>query len=153
MRQVRVADGSMVTAYLAEDGNLYYLNDAALNGEDTTIVSTYIGAETMDNLSVQGVQMRYTLYGTGTNEADIKLLKSDFGDDGSVPNLPLTRGATSDWQDLGSATLAVGDDETWRLGQRRRFTHLGVDAEEVAVKIVIRGTAQARIADIALEVQ
>lgn len=146
MREVRIADGSLVMAFLAEDGNLYYLKDSATNPEDMTIVSTYIGGETMDNLNVQAVQMRYTLVGTGSSEAKVYLQKTEYEDDGSLTT------TNTDWEDIGTSTLTVGSDDTWRLGQRRRFLGIGIDGEEVAVKLQIRGSAQVRIADLSLEV-
>jgi hypothetical protein len=115
--------------------------------QKATILSTFIGMEAMDNMAVQGVQMRYNLYGAGSANAKVTLIKSDYLNDETIPKT-VTAGGTR-WQNLGESILT----ESSTQGRRRRFQDVGIDGEEVAVKIELTGTAQCRITDIGLEVQ
>jgi hypothetical protein len=115
--------------------------------QKATILSTFIGMEAMDNMTVQSVQMRYNLYGTGSANAKVTLIKSDYLDDEAIPKTVTAGG--SRWHNLGESVLT----ESAVQGRRRRFQDVGIDGEEVAVKIELTGTAQCRITDIGLEVQ
>lgn len=114
-----------------------------------TIIGTYLGAETMDNLSVQGVQMRYSLEGTGTAHARVSAYKTEFTDEGPTPRT-IAFSPQTKWTLLGDALTST--DESMRVSRRRTFKQGGVDAQEVAVKIELSGSSQTRIQDIALEV-
>jgi hypothetical protein len=115
-----------------------------------TIVSGYLGAEALDNLNVQATQMRYSLFGNGSAHAKVTLLKTELADTAtaarSVAMVP-----TDAWTALGYASVTTSDET--RIARRRRFAQGGADATEIAVKVELSGSAQARIEDIALEVQ
>lgn len=117
--------------------------------QTATLVSTFIGTEASDNLTVQSVQMRYNLYGNGSANAKVRLLKPDYLNDSS--SAFEVRAGQDRWYSLGQSQQTASEATT--QGRRRRFKDLGIDAEEVAVVIELSGTAQCRITDIGLEVQ
>ncbi len=116
-----------------------------------TIIGTYIGAETMDTISVQGTQMRYTLFGTGSAHAKLTYLKTDYDRLNSTSASTVTA-TMSKWKKLGESDASLQTDPIYRIGRRLKFNEGGVDAPEVTVKVEISGVTQARISDIALEV-
>jgi hypothetical protein len=117
--------------------------------QKATLVSTFMGTEAMDNLSVQAVQMRYNLHGLGTANAKLSLIKPDYLDDNT--SAVVVRAGGSRWYSLGESNGVQSD--TGIQGRRRRFQDVGMDGEEIAVKLELSGTAQCRITDIGLEVQ
>lgn len=112
-----------------------------------TIESNYIGAETMDNLNVQRVQVRYQLQGSGIANIKVAAIKSDL----DTTTEPLTVAFTdpSAWPSLGSSDASA---TYTRHGRRRSWSQGNAQAPEIAVKIVVSGTAHTSISDIALEV-
>jgi hypothetical protein len=115
-----------------------------------TIVGTYIGAEAgVANLNVQGVTMRYSLHGNGTAHAKCSLLKLNFQQAASADKV---KAMTPDdgWDYLGNAQ--IGEPADKRIGRRIDFKRGGADGTDIAVKLVVSGSAQTRIEDIALEV-
>lgn len=137
---VLTASQSWKTGYLVRIGGR----------QRATILSNYIGAETMDTMSIDGLQVRYTLNGNlGTAGARIRLLKSDWdagrGEDSRTINL--TDG--DKFEELG--WVSNTSNAIASLGRRRSFQKGRADCQEVAVQIELTGEQQVRIQDIALE--
>lgn len=124
------------------------------------IISSYIGAETMDTINVQRVQMRYTLAGIGSANARVKLFKVEDGSGEGEESRVVTMTKTGVWESLGwpkdgssvpSELLnSIGTQEV--IGRRKSFSNGQASAPEIAVQIEFTGDAQVRIQDIALEV-
>ena len=118
--------------------------------EPMEIVTTYMGAETMDNLNVNSLQMRYTLLGGdtgGDGHAKFSLLGSDFDDHRAVSMGP--------WEQLGmlDGVPTSGDQgDLARFGARKTFRRGGIDRPECAIKMEFTGKSQIRIADFGVEV-
>lgn len=116
-----------------------------------TVQTTYIGNETMTNLSVQGVQMRYSLFGAGKAYAKVVGYKTDA----AAMATPLSVAFTTPgkWQYLGNAGATFFGSERDEIPSRRmQFLRGQADAPEVAVEITVTGQSQVRIADLMLEV-
>lgn len=103
-------------------------------------------------ISVQGVQARYSLMGSGSAHAFVEYLSSSLTDQVTAE---VVHGAPSDeWELLGSATaglIPLGTD-LGRVGRQRTMKRGGKDQKEIAVKVTFAGDAQIRLADLALEV-
>ncbi len=116
-----------------------------------TLIGTYLGGETMDTVSVQGLQVRYTLFGTGRANAKATYLATDIN---QITNSAAKTeiGSGGEWKLLGTSSAASQTDPAGRVGRRIKLSEGGVDAPEVTVKVEVSGAAQTRISDLALEV-
>lgn len=106
------------------------------------ILTNYLGAETMDTLSVSAAQMRYSLLGTQDGHARITALATDF-----TTHNPITMGPWEPLDLMNNAGVGVP-----RFAARKTFKRGGFDRPEAALLIEFTGKAQLRIADIGVEV-
>lgn len=111
-----------------------------------TIVSTYVGGESLDNLNVQRVQMRYQLQGTGFANCKVRTLKSDLDTTDDPTTVPFTN--TDAWYFLGDSSVSATNPTHSR---RRSFSEGNVTAPEIAVEVTVSGSAHTRIGDLSLE--
>ena len=121
--------------------------------QSMTLISTYVGAETKANLNVSNVHVRYTLFGEGTANMKGALLKSDFIEAGPAAREVSITDADA-WTPMGNAEEGqTGSNvDGYRVSHRRVTCKGGASSAETAVKLVVTGTSQVRIADISLEV-
>ena len=119
-----------------------------------TILSTYSGGSTMDNLNVQGAHMRYSIFGYSGEATDVdfsaqvntKLYASDLESKSAVVN------PSDAWVYLGPAVFSSANGAAEYIARRRAIKQGGIDAPEVALQLEISGSAQVRIVDLGLEV-
>lgn len=118
-----------------------------------TIISTFMGRETKDNLKAAGVQLRYTLAGDGTANCKASAYTSDDIHDGPEAK-SILYSKDSLWSKLGSVDQGqtAADADGYRVARRKIENKGGSSAPETAVRIDFTGTAQVRLADILLEV-
>lgn len=110
------------------------------------IMSTYYGAETLDNLSVQGVQMRYSLAGSGASVAKVQAIVNSTP--AALSGKVVSFTPEDAWPSLGNA---FGETDV-PGGNRKAFKQGHYDAPEGAIVVTIAGGARVAIQDIALEV-
>lgn len=118
-----------------------------------TITSTYVGAETMDTMQVQRVQMRYALQGEGHANARVKMFRSEQGTGTGSEAFSVTFTGKDQWDALGKQKADTSvPSEISRLGRRISFSQGQISGNELAVQVELTGQAQVRIQDIILEV-
>lgn len=117
-----------------------------------TIVTSYVGGENMDTTSAQGVQIRYSLAGSGKVHVLTELLKSDLTDQTTAEDVDAA--PSTEWDYLGEAEagLIANDNDLGRVSRRGQIKRGQVDGPEIAVRMTFAGDAQIRIGDISLEV-
>jgi hypothetical protein len=118
-----------------------------------TIITTFLGRETKDNLKTTGVQLRYTLAGDGTANCKASLYTTDKENAGpAAKEVHLSDDGL--WGNLGIVQLGqtTADVDGYRNAHRKIENKGGSAAPETAVKLEFTGTAQVRLADILLEV-
>ena len=115
-----------------------------------TLVSTYLGAEAKTNLNISDVQIRYTLFGQGTAHFSASMLttKQNAGQANAEETQIAGEGS---WLPMGEAQAQQSADG-YRVARRRNTGRGGSASPETSVKMVFTGSAQVRLADIALEV-
>ena len=119
----------------------------------TTITTTYVGAETMDTLQVQRVQMRYGLEGAGHSNAKVRMFKSETGVGSGEEALSVNFTRADTFEAIGQAKAGTSiPAEIDKLGRRRSFSQGQISGPEVALQVELTGSAQVRIQDISLEV-
>ena len=119
----------------------------------TTITTTYVGAETMDTLQVQRVQMRYGIEGTGHANAKVRMFKSETGVGTGEEALSIDFTEPGTHEAIGAAKPNTSvPSEIAKVGRRRNFSQGQISGAEVAVQVELTGQAQVRIQDISLEV-
>ncbi len=119
----------------------------------TTITTTYVGAETMDTLQVQRVQMRYGIEGTGHANAKVRMFKSETGVGTGEEALSIDFTEPGTHEAIGAAKPNTSvPSEIAKVGRRRNFSRGQISGAEVAVQVELTGQAQVRIQDISLEV-
>jgi hypothetical protein len=119
----------------------------------TTVTSTFIGAETMDVMQAQSVQMRYGTDGPGHANARVRVFKIEDGVGAGEESLPCWFTNPDQWEALGRTKPGTSvPAEIAKLGRRRTFSRGQVAGQELSVHIELTGQSQVRIQDIALEV-
>lgn len=117
------------------------------------IVTSFIGAETLDTMQVQRVQMRYATRGAGSANTRIKGFKSEVGtgDGEEARVIPFTQDGK--WESLGRAKAGTTiPPEITSLGRRKAFSCGEASGQEIALQVEITGESQVRIQDLSLEV-
>ena len=118
-----------------------------------TLLSTYIGAETPDTLTVDAVQLRYTIRGGGFTNVAVRLAKIEDGNTSGEESRLVSMTLAGKMEPVGR--LEAGQTVSTELdtmGRRKVFKNGSASAPEVAVLMEVQGEAQIRIQDIALEV-
>jgi hypothetical protein len=120
-----------------------------------TMVTSYLDGGEMHTMSVEAVQMRYSLFGAGSANIDVKARKFEIkrdDDSEAVENreVQITNQDGAGWPNLGR-NVEFPTTTHGQLGQRRSW-RAGFTGSEVALEIQITGAAQVRIQDLALEV-
>jgi len=120
-----------------------------------TLVTSYMDGGEMHAMNIEAVQMRYSLFGAGTANIDIKARKFDISRDDDAEEIEnreiqITNQDGGGWPNLGRG-VEFPSTTFGQLGQRRSW-RAGISGSEIALEIQITGAAQVRIQDIALEV-
>jgi hypothetical protein len=142
------ADGSnfLVASFTTAAPISWAIGDKIRVGQrpNLRITTTFIGAEDMDTLSVDAVQARYNLAGTGSAEMKLTWRKTDLDSPGAPKEIPC--GGLNGWTALGTAQGATA------VAHRREVGRGKLDAPEISLVVEVGGEATVRIADLSFEV-
>jgi len=117
------------------------------------ITTTYMGAEALDTLTVDKVQLRYATNGSGSANAKVQAFASERGTGNGEEAFAVTFTEEGKWDAIGRAkasTLLPAGIES--IGRRAAFSQGRISAPEVAVQLEFSGESQVRIQDINLEI-
>jgi len=117
------------------------------------IVSTFVGSNSLDNMDVEKIQMRYSTEGSGFANARVKAFSSERGQLDGEEAKETTFTKKGAWEPIGAKKAGTTiPADILALGRRVNFAQGRISGSEIAVQVEISGEAQIRIQDLSLEV-